>query len=333
MPARYASLYAQGSGLGGHSGQYIGARPQAHIYRTDALPSTGTPGSDLELMREQLLDAFNVRKAVLHPVLEVLIAPQSGRLSHAIMAAINDWMVDQWLDEDDRLAGGISVSVENGAQAAEEVARAAALHPGFVAVVLPVVTREGLGHPNYWPIYEAASGLGLPVVLHVGGFSGTQTPCGWPTYFVEMHTAYAGAYQTQMVSLIGGGVFERFPGLQIVFEEGGVGWMASLMWRLDRIWEAMGDQVQDTTRRPSELIREHVWFTTQPFDEPERDNDLVTMLDHLDMDDRIMFASDYPHWDFDNPTRVLPAKLVGAERREKIFSANAERLFNFHRTA
>jgi predicted TIM-barrel fold metal-dependent hydrolase len=42
-----------------------------------------------------------------------------------------------------------------------------------------------------------------------------------------------------------------------------------------------------------------------------------------------VFSSDYPHWDFDDPDRVLPASLIGAERRAKILHENAERLFNF----
>jgi predicted TIM-barrel fold metal-dependent hydrolase len=332
LPGRFAALYEQGTPAPPNAGLSLGARPAPHIYRLDSSPTGGTPGSSLELMREQLLDPFNVKRAILHPVLEVLLAPTSGALSGAIMTALNDWMVDEWLGADPRIFGGISVSVEDGGRAAAEIARAGQ-HPGFVNVVVPVVTREGLGHPNYWPIYEAASDLGLPVVCHVGGFSGTHSATGWPGYFVESHTAYAEVYQAQVVSLVGSGVFERFPGLQIVLEEGGVGWMPSLMWRLDRVWSTMGEQVHQTARRPSELIREHFWFTTQPFDEPEPANGVVTLLEHLDMDNRIMFASDYPHWDFDDPTRVLTARTVGADRHERIFRHNAESLFDFDRPA
>jgi uncharacterized protein len=330
LPVRFARLYDQGVATPSHAGQTMGARPAPHIYRLDTRPAGGPPGSSLELMQEQLLDPFNVLRVVLHPVTEVLGAPTAGPLSGAIMAALNDWMVEEWLDRDARAFGGISVSIEDGARAAAEIARVAD-HPKFVNVVLTICTREGLGHPNYWPIYEAATDRGLPIVCHVGGFSGTQTACGWQTYFVEGHSSWAGIYQAQAVSLIASGVFERFPGLQIVLEEGGVAWMPSLVWRLDRIWEAMGEDVPETSRRPSELFREHFWFTSQPFDEPERPADIVTMLDHLDMDGHLMFASDYPHWDFDDPTRVLTAKTIGAERHERIFRHNAEALFDFDR--
>ena len=108
------------------------------------------------------------------------------------------------------------------------------------------------------------------MAAHVGGFSGTHTATGWPTYFVEHHTGYTQPYQAQIVSLVYSGVFDRFPGLQFVLEEGGIGWMPSLMWRLDRAWEALREHAPHLERPPSEVIREHFWFTTQPFDEPEQ---------------------------------------------------------------
>ncbi len=80
-------------------------------------------------------------------------------------------------------------------------------------------------------------------------------------------------------------------------------------------------------RLPSELVREHVWLTTQPLDDPPSRAQLVEMFDHVDMGDRIMFASDYPHWNFDSAERVLPASVIGDELRENILRRNADRLF------
>jgi predicted TIM-barrel fold metal-dependent hydrolase len=326
LPARWHVYYDHGSHIGGHGGQVVGARPQRDIYRQDSLPSSGTPGSDLELMREQLLDQFDVQRAILSP-LEVLGWPTYGPEADAFMTALNEWMIDEWLDADDRLYGAISIPVEDGQRAAAQIERAAA-HPRFVTILMTMVTREGLGHPKYWPIYEAAAAHGLPVAAHVGGFSGTHMATGWPSYFVEQHTGYTQPYQAQIVSLVYSGVFDRIPGLQVVLEEGGIGWMPSLMWRLDRVWESMREHAPHLTRRPSETIREHISFTTQPFDEPEKPEFLPQLIDELGMSDRIMFASDYPHWDFDDPRRVLP-KSLGNELRSKIMRENADQLFRF----
>jgi uncharacterized protein len=326
LASRWHVYYDHGSHVGGHGGQVVGARPQRNIYRQDSLLESGTPGSDLAVMQEQLLDLFDVRQAILSP-LEVLGWPTYGDAAGAFISALNDWMVDQWLDRDPRLYGAISIPVEDGIRAAAEIERAAR-NPRFVTVLMTMVTREGFGHPKYWPIYEVAADLGLPVAAHVGGFSGTHLATGWPAYFVEQHTGYTQPYQAQIVSLVYSGVFDRFPNLQLVLEEGGIGWMPALMWRLDRVWESMRDHAPHLQRPPSEVIREHISFTTQPFDEPEKPAYLPQLLEELDMDDRLMFASDYPHWDFDDPRRVLP-KSLGTELRDKIMRDNARATFRF----
>ena len=233
--------------------------------------------------------------------MEVSRGPDGRPLERGDHAALNDWMVDEWLERTSRSTAAISVPVEDGARAAKEIAargRAPAVREGGV----PMVTREGLGHPKYWPIYEAAADLGLPIAGHVGGFSGTQTACRLADLLRR-----AAHRRTATLPGAGGepvhsGVFERFPALQIVLRRAGSRWMPSLMWRLDRVWERCARTCPHTQRGPSEMIREHFWFTTQPIDEPDELGHLVQMLDQLGMDDRIMFSSDYPHWDFDDPT-------------------------------
>jgi predicted TIM-barrel fold metal-dependent hydrolase len=327
LPARWHVYYRQGT----HPslGVAQGARPQPDPFRLDSRPAGGgQSGSDLPLLQEQLLERHNVVKAIVHPVLEVLRAPQSGEFGLAVSNAINDWMVAEWLDQDPRLYGAVSVPVEDGALAAQAVERAAE-HPRFVKVMVTATTREGLGHSKYWPLYEIASAKGLPIAAHVAGFSGTLLATGLPVYNIEFRMGLSQAFSAQVISLVGSGVFTRFPNLRFVIEEGGIGWIAPLMWRLDSSWETMRDQVPHLTERPSAVIRRHFSLTTQPLDEPEQAESLVQLLDQIGMDDHIMFSSDYPHWDFDDPDRVLPASAIGHERRVDILHRNAERLFNF----
>ena len=52
--------------------------------------------------------------------------------------------------------------------------------------------------------------------------------------------------------------------------EGGFAWLPALVWRLDRTVERMRGEVPHLKRKPSEYIREHIWVTTQPMEEPER---------------------------------------------------------------
>ena len=50
----------------------------------------------------------------------------------------------------------------------------------------------------------------------------------------------ATAFQARVISLVFEGVFQRFPSCEIVLIEGGVAWLAPLMWRLDRAWSCSG---------------------------------------------------------------------------------------------
>jgi predicted TIM-barrel fold metal-dependent hydrolase len=311
-----------------HGGLMLGAPARPSVFRIDTFPEDGPPGSSLKLLQEQLLDAYRVSQAILHPILATLMFPQNGDHGAALAAATNDWMAAEWLSQDDRLYGGITVPVEDGNLAAAEIARVAG-NRRFVKVVVPVTTLEPLGSSKYWPIYEAAAGAGLPVAAHVGGFSGAATGSGWSTYFSEYHTILVTAYSAQATSLLASGVLHRFPDLQFVFEEGGLAWLRPLMWRLDHAWRDAGDEVPHLDEPPSEIIRRHFWLSTQPLDEPWHHHHLGQLLDHLGMDDRILFASDYPHHDFDDAKRVLPAASVGRERRERIMTRNARGLYRF----
>jgi predicted TIM-barrel fold metal-dependent hydrolase len=129
-----------------------------------------------------------------------------------------------------------------------------------------------------------------------------------------------------VLSLVVEGVFERFPGLKVVLQEGGFAWLPWLMWRSDMAFELLRDEVAHLQRKPSETIREHFWFTTQPIEEPERPEWLPQLLDELAMPGHALFATDYPHWDFDAPDSALPASLDD-ELRAGIFAGNARQLY------
>ena len=230
------------------------------------------------------------------------------------------------MEPEPRLRASIVVPYEDGELAAAEIDRRAA-DPRFVQALLVVRTMEPLGRRKYWPLYQAAARHGLPVGIHFGGdASSPLTGSGWPSFYLEDHTGMAQSFQSQLISLVCEGVFERFPTLKVVLIEGGFAWLPPLMWRLDRAWQRLREETPDLRRPPSAYIREHVWLTTQPMEEPPRPEQFHQLLEQLDMDDRLLFATDYPHWDFDSPDQALPVKLAPALER-KIMAENARMLY------
>ncbi len=294
--------------------------------RTDAWPpSGGPPGSDLAFMREQHLDPLGIRFGILN-CLHRAANEADVELGAAVAAAVNDWQLAEWLEPEPRLRASIVLPFEDGELSAREIERRAG-DPRFVQALMLVRTMEPMGRRRYWPIYAAAQEVGITVGVHFGGYGGHPiTGSGWPSYYYEDHTLMAQAFQAQVASLVFEGVFERFPGLRVVLVEGGLAWVPWLMWRMDRIFERMHDEVPELTRRPSEYVREHLWFTTQPIEEPERPRDLLRVIERMGAPGRLLFATDYPHWDFDAPGRAIPG-AVPAELRRRIFAGNALELY------
>jgi predicted TIM-barrel fold metal-dependent hydrolase len=63
-------------------------------------------------------------------------------------------------------------------------------------------------------------------------------------------------------------------------------------------------------------------------EEPPKPANFWRMLEQLDMNDRLMFATDYPHWDFDAPDQAFPVRLP-PDLKQKIMGENARRLYRF----
>lgn len=312
-------------GRRGYDGShYPRAYPQAA--RHDAWPPDGSlPGSNLAFTQQQLLDAWAMEYAVLTPLTgvgEIL----NLDLGLAAAQAVNDWQIEDWTSRDPRIKASIVVPYEDGELSAAEIHRMGA-HPDMVQVLLITRTREPLGQRRYWPMYEAALEYDLPIAVHFGGTGGFPlTGAGWPSFYIEDHAGMAQSFQSQVTSLVSQGVFELFPDLRFVLIEGGFAWLVPLMWRLDAVYRKLSGELPRVKELPSTYIRNHFWISTQPIEEPLQPSQFPELLDQLGMPDRLMFASDYPHWDFDSPARAIPS-TVSREDRVKIMSENARALY------
>jgi uncharacterized protein len=293
-------------------------------YRVDSWPEGGFPGSDLGLIQRQLLDEHAVDYGILIPLHGHSFGAEGPEFAAALCRAVNEWVRDEMLDPEPRLRSTINVALESPDLAVKEIERYAD-DRRFVQVLLPTGPEYPLGHRKYWPVYAAAAEAGLPLAAHTGGFE-QHRGTGWPSYYLEAHVFYANQMIAQATSLVAEGVFQRFPDLQVILVEAGISWAGPLMWSMDAAWSAHRDDVAHLDRKPSEVFREHFWFTTQPIEEPDDPQQLVQALEFTGMTDRIMFASDYPHWDFDSPAMTLP-RAVPKELRAKIMGANAARLY------
>lgn len=306
--------------------QYWVTTTHVQAARVDAFPPSGLPpGSDLDFLRLQLLDHWGISYGILNVTEVFIFSAQRGEYGAALTRAINDFTRDEWLEPEPRLRSSIAVTADNHEAAVGEIERLSP-DPRFVQVLMTLRNEAPMGNRRYWPIYRAAAEAGLPIAVHVGGIAGhPPSGAGWFSYYFEMHAGHIQAFQAHTASLVLSGVFDEIPDLKIVFVEGGFSWSVPLAWRLDRLQRVLGEEVPDLQYPASEYLR-HFWFTTQPIEEPDRPDQFTATVDALDLSERLLFATDYPHWDFDAPDHALPRGL-SPEARRKIFNENARALY------
>ncbi|HLB97528.1 MAG TPA: amidohydrolase family protein, partial [Acetobacteraceae bacterium] len=301
-------------------------KSQPNASRRDAWPPEGgRPGSSLSFMQKQLLDENNIQLGILNATGDNGSSFQNREFGAAICHATNLWLEAEWLKEP-RLRGSIVVPFEDTEAAVQEIERWAG-DERFAQVLMVTRTADPPGQKRYWKIYEAAAAATLPVGVHAFGFGGYPVSgSGWPSFYIEDMVGHAQSAQSFLTSLVIEGVFARIPNFRLVLIESGFAWLPSLAWRLDKLWRRLKVETPHLTRAPSEYIRERVWLTTQPMEEPQLREHVLDAIDWIGWD-RLLFATDYPHWDYDDPTQVLmvtrTADPPGQKRYWKIYEAAA----------
>jgi len=297
--------------------------------RADAIPPSGGPaGSDYNLMRKQLLDVYNLKRAVLTGYFyPVMMGDMQVEAASAMATAYNDYQIEEWLSKDHRLYGSIHLAPQNPQAAAREIDRLGS-HPQMVQVMLPIGgASRAYGDPFYSPVFEAAQRNGLIVAMHQTVYS--EGVFGMGRYYIERHTLIPQGTMAQIVSLMFNGIFDRFPDLKFVCLESGFTWLPHLLWRMDREYKSVRQEVPWVKKLPSHhIVREaRLKLSTQPM-EDLRAEELMKVIDLIGSEEVLIFSTDYPHFDFDSPLRALPARLP-KDLQHKILYDNAQSLYNF----
>ncbi len=329
LPAHWQDYINESAFVGPDANDYPKNAPTTA--RAGSRPADGPPGSDLALMREQVLDAWQVDYGILTNAYWVQSIHLED-LAADMATAINQWQIEKWLDPEPRLRASLVVPSQNPVLAAREIERHAG-HAGFVQVIMPVRSLIPYGKRYYDPIYEAAIKNGLAIGIHYGGAPGhAPTPTGWPSTYIEEYAGMAQVFQSQVMSLIFEGVFDRFPDLRLALIEGGFTWMPSLMWRMDKEWKGLRHNTPWVKQAPSAYVRNHIRMTVQPVNAPPQPQQLLDIIEQIESDEMLMFSTDYPHWHFDHNEEAWPVALPAASM-EKLMAGNARAFYHLPASA
>lgn len=323
LPAVWRDYLDRGE-LPGPKGSFPHAhRPWLHpesFARKDVRPANEE--DHFRLMKELHLDRYGISAAILtgeHAFMASTLA--NPYYADALVRACNDYMLEWWLPRDERLRGSILIPNQDPDLAAAEIRR---LGPDerMVQVMAPHGTTTPYGNKFFWPIFEACAEFDLPFAVHLGGQGGVNSISiagGNPSFYWEAHSLFVQNAMTHVASMIANGIFEKWPDLKFVVVECGVAWVPSLLWRLDANYRALRKETPWLKKLPSEYFRSNIRFTSQPLEQPEKPEHLDAMLDAMHADETLLFASDYPHWDFDAPDDIS----LRPELKERVLGMNA----------
>jgi len=270
--------------------------------RADWRPANGRPAADPATIARQSFDVMGTAFAICNPLTGGQVAV-SEAMGAAVCRAVNDWISKEFLDKDSRFRASIIVPPQSPELAVEEIERRAP-DRRFVQVMIPVAVEMMLGRRYYWPLLAACEKHGLPLGLHAGSlYRYPTTSNGWSSHYIQDYVSHSQTFEDQLLSLIHEGAFVKFPGLRVVLIESGVSWLPGFIWRAIKTWRGVRAEVPYVKRSPAEIVREHVRLTAQPFDAPDAEA-VTRIVEMIDSDQMLLFATDYPHWQFDGDQAV-----------------------------
>jgi len=249
-------------------------------------------------------------------------------LGLACMRAWNDWLFEEWYSAyPDRIVPLGITFLADPEQGAEEIRRNAAR--GFRAVTLPEQPhRHGypaIFDPHWNPIIEACVETDTVINLHVGSSGFAPMPPGAP--YLELGATLFGQLALGAAAeWLWSGHPARHPTIKIAMSEGGIGWVAMLIDRLDNIMSrsGYGQGWPDPKISPSEALRRNFWFCM--IDDPS-----TISTRHAIGVENILFESDYPHGDGTWPdTQPVMEQILGGlpvDEIRMIAHENAARLY------
>lgn len=260
-----------------------------------------------EQVRRDLCDQFYIDYPILNSLGMVSKYPQSD-LAVNLMQAYNNLLLDRYLDEDEDFFGLIELATQKPDKAAEEIDRLGSEKQVVGAFISNTGAYPPLGDPSYDVMYRALEDNDLAVVYHAsaGGAFKYEFPRqnqGFESFFGIHNLAHLWTQSMTITSLMEHGTPEKFPDLNFVILEAGIGWVPYMLFRLNKEYSMRADEVPLLEKSPEEYIRDSFYFATQPIGEPNQPEHMSELINMIHAEN-LLFATDYPHWDFDHPDAV-----------------------------
>ena len=275
---------------------------------------------------QRAMDSLGIDYMVVFPTpMLVLGMHPQAEVEVVVGNAFNKWLTEEVLPHEPRMKAMLYLPF-NHPEACVKAVEMYADNPSVIGFSVTSTRFRAVNHGSYMPLYSAIQATGKPLAFHSGFHWGDQSmqQCN---RFISMHAISFVYYNIiHMTNWIINGMPERFPKLKVIWIESGLAWIPFLMQRLDSEYMMRSSEAPLLKRRPSDYMRE-MYYSSQPL---ERSNLELTEATFKAMkaDTQLLFASDWPHWDFDLPSSITTLPFLDEQAKRNILGLNAARLFN-----
>jgi len=294
------------------------------LRRTEKTP----PGvnRDAALML-RAMDAFGIDYSVMFPtaMLSLGLHPQP-EFEVSLAWAYNRWLSERVLADQPRIKSLLYLPF-NHPEACYEMVKEFAGKPGVAGFMITTVRYKPVHDNAYMKTYRAIEEAGLPIAFHAGFNSGDRN-FEQANRFITVHALGFTFYNMlNIFNWVVNGLPERFPKLKVIWLESGLAWLPFVMQRMDNEYMMRTSECPALKKLPSEYITD-MFYGCQPMELTANSGMLEQTFKFIKAETQLLYASDYPHWDFDSPSVIYDLPFLSEAQKRAILGGNAQRVFN-----
>jgi hypothetical protein len=279
---------------------------------------------DVTLVRRSM-EAMGIDYQVLFPgnMLQLGTHPQPN-VEAQLALAYNRFVCERILPADERIKSLLYLPLAEP-EMCLRIIREFADHPSVMGFMVTSVRFKPVHHNSYIPIYRELEERGLPLAFHAGP-NWSDDYMKQLDRFISMHAiSFVLCSLVHLTNWIVHGLPERFPKLKTIWIESGLAWIPFLMQRLDSAYLMRQSEAPLLKKLPSEYMQD-MFYTCQPI---ETSNMALTeaALKAMKAETQLLYASDWPHWDFNPPSTIYDLPFLDEQAKRNILGENAAKLF------
>ncbi len=275
---------------------------------------------------ERWMDAMGVDYSCLFPtgMLNVGLHPQK-EMEVELCWAYNRWLTEVVLPENHgRFYTQLALPLSDAEASLRQVETFGG-RKGVTGFMVTTVRTLPVHDNSLMKVYRAIEERGLSLAFHSGPNWGEPVFKGL-NRFISVHALGFSFYNIlHCTNWVINGMGERFPKLPVIWIESGLAWIPFLMQRLDHEYMMRPSEAPLLKKKPSDYMRD-MFYSTQPMEIQDMEA-LETTFRMMNAETQLMYASDYPHWDFDLPSTIYDLPFLSEKAKHNILGGTAARLF------